>query len=115
MPLLYGEGENAFTRLQHEILKSSTDLSIFGWCTGWTTIPIHLDTLAPSSERYQDGYCSILAPSPKEFGAVNVEVNTASSVEYAVTNLGIRINCSLIEFCMNECKLVFRCQCDPES
>ncbi|KAH8911235.1 HET-domain-containing protein [Coniochaeta sp. PMI_546] len=31
MPLLYGEGEKAYTRLQHEIIRHSNDLSIFGW------------------------------------------------------------------------------------
>ena len=31
MPLLYGEGEKAFQRLQHEILKASDDESIFAW------------------------------------------------------------------------------------
>lgn len=31
MPLLYGEGEKAFERLQHEILKASDDESIFAW------------------------------------------------------------------------------------
>ena len=31
MPLLYGEGKNAFTRLQHEIVKMSEDESIFAW------------------------------------------------------------------------------------
>ncbi|KAG4434908.1 hypothetical protein IFR05_009606 [Cadophora sp. M221] len=31
MPLLYGEGEKAFQRLQQEILKSSDDESIFAW------------------------------------------------------------------------------------
>ncbi|KAF2873710.1 heterokaryon incompatibility protein-domain-containing protein, partial [Massariosphaeria phaeospora] len=31
MPLLYGEGEKAFTRLQEEILKSSEDQTIFAW------------------------------------------------------------------------------------
>jgi len=31
MPLLYGEGEKAFIRLQHEIIKSSNDESIFAW------------------------------------------------------------------------------------
>ena len=31
MPLLYGEGTNAFTRLQHEIVKVSDDESIFAW------------------------------------------------------------------------------------
>ncbi|KAM0796000.1 heterokaryon incompatibility protein-domain-containing protein [Usnea florida] len=31
MPLLYGEGSNAFIRLQHEIVKISDDESIFAW------------------------------------------------------------------------------------
>lgn len=31
MPLLYGEGEKAFIRLQEEIIKTSTDHSIFAW------------------------------------------------------------------------------------
>ena len=31
MPLLYGEGRNAFTRLQHEKVKISDDESIFAW------------------------------------------------------------------------------------
>ncbi|KAF2098426.1 hypothetical protein NA57DRAFT_65911 [Rhizodiscina lignyota] len=31
MPLLYGEGEGAFIRLQEEIMKSSVDQSIFAW------------------------------------------------------------------------------------
>jgi hypothetical protein len=31
MPLLYGEEERAFTRLQEEIIRTSLDLSIFAW------------------------------------------------------------------------------------
>lgn len=31
MPLLYGEGEKAFLRLQHEIIKNYDDESIFAW------------------------------------------------------------------------------------
>ncbi|KAI4260470.1 MAG: hypothetical protein L6R42_004048 [Xanthoria sp. 1 TBL-2021] len=31
MPLLYGEGRKAFRRLQHEIIKQSSDDSIFAW------------------------------------------------------------------------------------
>ena len=31
MPLLYGEGDKAFLRLQEEIMKSSDDESIFAW------------------------------------------------------------------------------------
>ncbi|PYH91218.1 HET-domain-containing protein [Aspergillus ellipticus CBS 707.79] len=32
MPILYGEGEKAFRRLQEEILKNSDDESLFAWC-----------------------------------------------------------------------------------
>ena len=31
MPLLYGEGEHAFLRLQEEVIRQSDDLSIFAW------------------------------------------------------------------------------------
>lgn len=31
MPLLYGEGQKAFIRLQHEIVRVSDDESIFAW------------------------------------------------------------------------------------
>ena len=38
MPLLYGEGDKAFGRLQQEIIKNSNDLSIFGWSPKSTVI-----------------------------------------------------------------------------
>ena len=31
MPMLYGEGKNAFHRLQLEIIRASNDQSIFAW------------------------------------------------------------------------------------
>ena len=34
MPLLYGEGQKAFMRLQHEIVKTVDDESIFAWKDG---------------------------------------------------------------------------------
>jgi hypothetical protein len=34
MPLLYGEGEGAFIRLQEEILKIGNDPTIFAWPSG---------------------------------------------------------------------------------
>ncbi|KAH7303352.1 heterokaryon incompatibility protein-domain-containing protein [Stachybotrys elegans] len=39
MPLLYGEGDRAFTRLQEEILKESEDQSIFAIVLMWSLIP----------------------------------------------------------------------------
>ena len=31
MPLIYGEGPRAFERLQEEVMKTSTDHSLFSW------------------------------------------------------------------------------------
>ncbi|KAI6044460.1 HET-domain-containing protein [Pisolithus marmoratus] len=38
MPMSYGEGKNAFRRLQLEIMRTSNDQSIFAW--GWQTMHI---------------------------------------------------------------------------
>lgn len=54
MPLLYGEGEKAFLRLQKKILKASTDLSIVAWIS---------DENVNTSARY----CSIFATDPSQF------------------------------------------------
>ena len=48
MPLIYGEGENAFIRLQEEIMKISDDHSLFAWTS-------------------QDGRGGCLATSPFSF------------------------------------------------
>jgi hypothetical protein len=52
MPLLYGEGDRAFLRLQEEILKSSDDHSLFAW-------------RANVDSRFS--YRGLLAQSPDEF------------------------------------------------
>ena len=47
MPLLYGEGHKAFTRLQHEIARVSDDESLFAWHTKSILAgPFAPDTLA---------------------------------------------------------------------
>ncbi|KAK0717440.1 hypothetical protein B0T26DRAFT_740840 [Lasiosphaeria miniovina] len=38
MPLLYGEGAKAFIWLQHEIMRTSSDISILGWNSGGSHI-----------------------------------------------------------------------------
>lgn len=48
MPIIYGEGENAFLRLQEEIIKISDDHSLFAW-------------------KSLDGRCGLLATSPAAF------------------------------------------------
>ncbi len=53
MPLLYGEGWRAFTRLQEEILKHDDDLTLFLWCEA-----------APSTYHYSGLLSASLTTSP---------------------------------------------------
>jgi hypothetical protein len=76
MPLLYGEGERAFTRLQEEIMKVSDDHSLFAW---------------KSSEKYG----GLLATSPAAFfnsGEI-IPFNPSSTLSGAITvnNKGIHL------------------------
>jgi hypothetical protein len=81
MPLLYGEGTRAFSRLQEEVMKIGTDPTIFAW---------------PSSCAAADSWEGPLAPSPAAFRDAGDHRIFASGtlVEYgpwSVTNRGIRI------------------------
>ncbi|KAI1347749.1 HET-domain-containing protein [Xylaria sp. FL0043] len=79
MPLLYGEGEKAFIRLQEEIIRSSNDLSIFAW------------TAALGDKR---SFRSIWAGSPNEFKSCQFLVKPAlewnGRGEYSITSRGLR-------------------------
>ncbi|KAK3900647.1 vegetative incompatibility protein HET-E-1 [Staphylotrichum tortipilum] len=57
MPLLYGEGEKAFGRLQREITKITDDQSIFAWYGFWV----------PGSSEVFACKTSCCAPSPRCF------------------------------------------------
>ncbi|KAF2469463.1 uncharacterized protein BDR25DRAFT_167585, partial [Lindgomyces ingoldianus] len=80
MPMLYGEGEKAFIRLQEEILKTSDDYSIFAW---------DLDEFGLSKYR------GLLARSPAEFKLCGTYERDDSLVglEFPITstNLGLHV------------------------
>lgn len=77
MPMVYGEGEKAFTRLQLEIMKTSTDHSLFAW-------------------KGEGDVRGPLARSPAEFaecgniGSGRLTFRTPDSA-YEMTNVGLRI------------------------
>jgi hypothetical protein len=54
MPLLYGEGEKAFVRLQEAILSASDDISLLGW--GWNSPSAHIGSLLAKSPAAFFGY-----------------------------------------------------------
>ncbi|KAG4431987.1 hypothetical protein IFR05_012538 [Cadophora sp. M221] len=82
MPLIYGEGQNAFRRLQLELLKESNDQSIFAW------------TVQHPEEA--DSTRGLLAYCPAEFrNSHNIvrskEFNTRPQSETSMTNIGLKI------------------------
>lgn len=86
MPLLYGEGEKAFQRLQEEVVKRSDDDSIFAWHDANGSLHTHR---------------GLFARSPKEFeGCGDVIFPDGSPVEpFAMTNKGLQAVIGLREFC----------------
>jgi hypothetical protein len=92
MPLLYGEGEQAFIRLQEEIMKTSDDQSIFAWedqcLEGDSTLFESHGTLLRGP----------LARSPAEFSNARDIVpyrQQQVSHPYTMTNYGLRMNVPL--------------------
>lgn len=86
MPLLYGEGPKAFTRLQEEIIRTSTDHTIFCWT--WT------DQVPP-------GWASLLAPCPQAFmhsgGYVRAQHDSFDSLAFTMTNAGLSISLPILQ------------------
>lgn len=84
MPLLYGEGDKAFIRLQEEITKGSDDHSIFAW---------------KAIGQFRRNESSFLANSPEEFansGDIVPFRGNVMSTPYSMTNKGLQIRLPLL-------------------
>ncbi|KAI0419291.1 HET-domain-containing protein [Xylaria grammica] len=94
MPLLYGEGNRAFIRLQEEILKVTTDQSIFAW--GF------VDSAEWKGFKPDLTWVSVLAPFPICFcGSGSVERTPAHQLGaameiWSMTNLGLTMHLPLL-------------------
>ncbi|KAF2682213.1 hypothetical protein K458DRAFT_456063 [Lentithecium fluviatile CBS 122367] len=77
MPMLYREGEKVFLRLQEEILKQSSDMSICMW-------------LYPSEDR-PPAFWGLLAKTPRYFAAMGTvcEMGRPYPADRYLTNRGI--------------------------
>lgn len=84
MPLLYGEGmAKAFFRLQEEIMKDSSDHTLFAWADP------HADDFAE---------CGMLAPSPTCFASTNMLIpyeESSNRAPHAWTNKGLFVELRL--------------------
>ncbi|KAK1750317.1 heterokaryon incompatibility protein-domain-containing protein, partial [Echria macrotheca] len=85
MPLLYGEGQRAFLRLQEEIIKDSDDQTIFCWHGRAGNEP--------------DGEYSFFASHPSRFAYCQtiVPIHTGRVHTYQLTNAGLRVTARLQE------------------
>ena len=87
LPLLYGEGERAFIRLQEEVVKNSNDLSLLAWRSPKDETPTNLDRI-----------CGVFARHPRDFQASDnlVLINDIKfTPEFTMTNKGLKIHTQL--------------------
>lgn len=84
MPMIYGEEERAFRRLQEEIIKSTLDMSIFAW-----KMPEHTKPLDYPGTQY---VCGVLASSPDDFwdSTAMTSIPSTSTNEFSLSSKGIR-------------------------
>jgi hypothetical protein len=85
MPLLYGEDQKAFIRLQEEIIKVSDDHSIFVW----KSVPL-----------ISDDFHGLLALSPhvfRDIGSILPYRDGGNSKPFAMSNKGLQIELPLLK------------------
>jgi hypothetical protein len=95
MPLIYGEGQKAFYRLQLEIMKSSDDHSIFAW--------------APKNLVSKSNSFGFLARSPKDFqlshGIMDCAVTGGGTISYDVSKQDVRLELPMLR--LRESRVIY--------
>lgn len=102
MPMLYGEGEKAFIRLQEEIMKHSDDQSLFAWT----------DLDAPA-----DSHCGLFANSPDKFrNSANIMPYQGwePTSPYSISNKGLRIELHLSPYGEDVYVAALECPVPPD-
>ena len=101
MPLLYGEGKQAFIRLQEEIISNTADDSILAW--GLHTEMLDSLGRVPAIVAHQmkpkSSFEPILANSPENFrdcGGLEYASLPYKSAAFTMTNLGLEIQLPLV-------------------
>ncbi|KAH9883331.1 hypothetical protein F4778DRAFT_767259 [Xylariomycetidae sp. FL2044] len=90
MPLLYGEGDKAFLRLQEEIMRDSNDQSLFAW--GRQPEPSK-DHQEPALDH---NYHGLLATSPVDFAhSSDIVPHVSMKSVFESTNNGIAVDAHL--------------------
>ncbi|TKA79473.1 hypothetical protein B0A55_04217 [Friedmanniomyces simplex] len=103
LPPLYGEGENAFRRLQEELLRRSNDQSIFAW--------FNVDRYLAKFNilKWEILATPILASHPADFSTSgNVgSLHRAPDTPYSLTNNGLELRTRLKQYRATEINAKF--------
>lgn len=94
MPMIYGEGENAFVRLQMQIANEVNDLSLFAWRANFGNPEDSLITPHTRPQLYR----GVLALHPSEFlrsDELFTKNDPRFNPEFSITNKGLRIRTRL--------------------
>ena len=103
MPLLYGEGQNAFARLQQQIISQSSDESIFAW-TSQDNCENTVESVVPACDIESNSHEArnephvqrgIFAQSPAEFihsGSIRPIVLRPQRPPFYITNRGLKLH-----------------------
>ncbi|CDO68484.1 hypothetical protein BN946_scf184499.g9 [Trametes cinnabarina] len=100
IPIVYGEGSNAFYRLQEAILRDIPDQSIFAWGDVWSYDPVTLAHLPYRTPRHFDPITQCLfAPSPTSFrDAGDVKVVPLDELRCYLAALHLNAHVSIPEY-----------------
>jgi hypothetical protein len=107
MPMIYGEGKKAFRRLQEEIIRQSTDLTVFA-CHHQPEAVVHAVHVGSEFENgTRLDAAPMLASSPRDFKmhstrqaqgllrTIGISKWSDLDTEYAITNKGLRMTTRL--------------------
>ena len=94
MPLLYGEGDKAFLRLQEEIMKNSGDQSLFAW--GYNDVDLHSYEGLLSSETSHGPFAEHPAQFMHSGHIIPDELEPPTSA-FTLTNMGLQMNIRIVE------------------
>ncbi|TVY80598.1 Vegetative incompatibility protein HET-E-1 [Lachnellula suecica] len=105
MPLVYGEGRKAFLRLQKEIMKSSSDQTLFAWGS-------RLHEIARKDDYFYGPFARELALF-KDSGDFIPDELSESGSSYSMTNKGLQIDFPVVKLC-RYCDQLAILDCRPE-
>ena len=94
LPTLYGEGKNAFYRLQEEIMRTHIDTSLFAWGHRPTAqYAAHLNTISSTGSRRATRlnphgvHSHLFAPSPAAFDGKNDVIFKATKTDLRAVSM----------------------------